>query len=157
MFRFPNKRKISLGPGPKSLPRIRRADRAPTVVAAHRVFGSQPGHCRAGGSACCRAVGALHHAAADQPRVDDAARFAHRKGNDPAEEPSRSRGMGAWLQLCSPRTKLRAWHPLPSRCCNADWLVLECDEGAPSPGGGEQVRVWQRFRPLLRPKARRRT
>ena len=86
---------------------------------------------------------------------EDSSRWslAHRKGNDPAEEPSRSRGMGAWLQLCSPRTRLRAWHPLPSRCCNADRLVLECDEGAPSPGGGE--RVWQRFRPLLRPKARK--
>ena len=23
--------------------------------------------------------------------------------------------MGAWLQLCSPRTRLCAWHPLPSR------------------------------------------
>ncbi len=27
----------------------------------------------------------------------------------------RSRVPGAWLQLRSPRTKLRAWHPLPSR------------------------------------------
>jgi hypothetical protein len=28
---------------------------------------------------------------------------------------STERGKGAWLQLCSPRIKLRAWHPLPSR------------------------------------------
>ncbi len=34
--------------------------------------------------------------------------------------PSRSRGTGAWLQLCLPRTKLCAWHPLPSRRWNAD-------------------------------------
>jgi len=51
--------------------------------------------------------------------------------------------MGAWLQLCSPRTKLRAWHPLPSRCCNADWLVLECSSGRKRDDGPD-ARVMRR-------------
>jgi hypothetical protein len=42
------------------------------------------------------------------------------------------RGMGAWLQLCSPRTTLRAWHPLPS------------------PSSGRGPRAWHRsHRPPL--------
>jgi hypothetical protein len=35
----------------------------------------------------------------------------------------RDRGTGAWLQLCSPRTKLCAWHPLPSRF-SKEWTLI---------------------------------
>ncbi len=44
------------------------ADRASAVVAAHRLFGPQPGAGGARGSAGGGAPGALHHAPADQPR-----------------------------------------------------------------------------------------
>ena len=39
----------------------------------------------------------------------------HLASPPPESVTSTERGMGAWLQLCSPRTKLCAWHPLPSR------------------------------------------
>jgi len=50
---------------------LRGADRASVVVASYRLFGSQPGVRRARGPAGGRAVGALHYAAAHQPRADD--------------------------------------------------------------------------------------
>ena len=40
------------------------------------------------------------------------------RSTSPVGRTTRARGPGAWLQLCSPRTKLCAWHPLPSRCGN---------------------------------------